>query len=139
MGIIYFDRDKRAYAFPIADCMATTDSKTWEPYAEKTCGVDWDIINGEFTPLKTTLQMQIEEQKAAKRAERNAALNEADHLANKTYDEYFIADSDEQWAAQGPSVKYRRYLRDFTKRDNWWTAKIPTFEQFVEEFGGQWG
>jgi hypothetical protein len=137
MGTIYFDRNKKAYGFPVADCVATMDSATWASYAEKPCGVHWDIINGEFTPLQTLEQMQIEEQKAAKRLERNAALELADHLVCKVQDEYWTNGSIGDWEDREPPMNYRIYLRDFTKLDNWWTSEIPTYEQFAEKFGGQ--
>jgi hypothetical protein len=137
MGTIYFDRDKKAYGFPVADCVATTDAETWAFYAEKTCGVHWDIINGGFTPLKTQEQMQIEDQKAAKRLARNAALELADRLFRKASDEYCLDESDEsdEGRALGRRImKYRCYLRDFTKLDNWWAMEIPTFNGFIENY-----
>lgn len=43
--MIYFDDNKKAYAFEIQNAIATIDDETWSNYA----GTDqWDIVNGVF-------------------------------------------------------------------------------------------
>jgi hypothetical protein len=131
MGMIYFDGNKKAHAHPINDCVATVDEATWDFYSGKTCSVDWDIINGAFVPLKTQEQLQIEQQKEKKRWARNRAFGEVDWRAWRNIDQETMQLSpDDDWKK---IADYRRYLRDFTRLENWWTLPIPTYEQFLKE------
>lgn len=51
--MIYFDKEKNAYAFEIENYIATIDDSTWDNYA----GSDkWDIINGKFVDITNTTE-----------------------------------------------------------------------------------
>lgn len=49
--MIYFDKNKNAYAFKIKDYIATCSNETWEKYADTD---KWDIIDGEFVDISNT-------------------------------------------------------------------------------------
>lgn len=65
--MIYFDKDKNAYAFEIENPTAIVDDEVWAKYA----GTDkWDIIDGVFTDITDT-----EEYKEKKAQEEQARIS----------------------------------------------------------------
>lgn len=48
---IYFNENKQAFAFEIANPIATTDDDTWSKYADTE---KWDIVDGEFKDITDT-------------------------------------------------------------------------------------
>lgn len=49
--MIYFDKNKEAFAYQISDFICSVDDETWSKYA----GTDkWDIVNGKFTDITNT-------------------------------------------------------------------------------------
>lgn len=57
--MIYFDKNKQAYAYEIKNPICIISDELWKQYA----GTDkWDIVNGEFTDITETAEYQ--EQKA---------------------------------------------------------------------------
>ena len=80
--IIYFDRNKEAHAYEIQDTMATVDSDTWMKYSGTGVGVGWDIIDGEFTPLKDVKTLDEERESMKRERERLRLYIEAEnHIA----------------------------------------------------------
>jgi hypothetical protein len=75
---IYFDSGKKAYAFPIPDPLAMTDLATWLTYADYPCGEAWDIIDGQFVPLKSPEELQTDKDRAQKLSEREMAFETVD-------------------------------------------------------------
>lgn len=68
--MIYFDKNKQAYGFEIANPIAVIDDKTWTQYA----GTDrWDIVDGEFIDISETAEYK--EKQAQKERERIAHLS----------------------------------------------------------------
>ena len=51
--MIYFDKEKNAYAFEIENYIATIDDSTWDNYARSD---RWDIINGKFIDITNTTE-----------------------------------------------------------------------------------
>lgn len=80
--MIYFDRNKQAYAYEIENPLFTCDEKEWQPYSTKTLGKDYDITEKGFLDIEPT----IEELKEAKRAEINSARDEARKTEGAEYD-----------------------------------------------------
>lgn len=53
--MIYFDNEKRAYAYPIPDYICFIEDEIWSKYA----GTDkWDIVDGEFVDVTETEEYQ---------------------------------------------------------------------------------
>jgi hypothetical protein len=131
MGIIYFDAHKDAHALPVKGCIAMTDSDTWSHYAHTECGEEWDIIDGEFVPLKTVEEMKLEGEKRCKRNERDWAFTRMAWRFDRYADQVALGlkpDDD-----LDKLRKYRNYLRDFTKLENWWNLEVPDYEEFLKE------
>lgn len=76
--MIYFDEIGRAYGFEIEDYVCTVDSDTWKLFSETVQGVDWDIIDGEFTPLKVPEDIHYREKVLARESERHSLYTDAD-------------------------------------------------------------
>lgn len=80
--IIYFNEKKEAHAYEISDYIATIDMETWEKYSDTQAGVDWDIIDGKFTPLKNIQEIDEERAIAVRKQERYGLYLTADeHIA----------------------------------------------------------
>lgn len=75
--MIYFDKNKEAYAYEIPEYIAAIDNKTWNVYA----GTDkWDIVDGEFVDITETegyKAQQLATAKQAKIADINTAKEKA--------------------------------------------------------------
>ena len=55
---IYFDKYKDAYGYEIPDYIATIDDETWDKYCASKLGLDYDIIEGVFTPLRDEISIK---------------------------------------------------------------------------------
>ena len=80
--MIYFDKDKQAFAYEIPEYICTVEDNVWDEYA----GTDkWDIINGVFTDITNTPEYVAEKLQEAKQAKYTEALEKAyKHQQNGT-------------------------------------------------------
>jgi len=110
---IYFDRNKEAYAYEIPDPTATVDSDTWMKYSETKIGIGWDIIDGEFTPLKDVKTLDEERKSAERERERLSLYLEADnHIAKcDNYIELEIQ-TDKYSALKRQLLEYKMAVRE---------------------------
>lgn len=90
---IYFNKNKEAHAYEIPEPLATVDYNTWLKYSETKIGVGWDIIDGEFTPLKDVKDIDEERESAERERERLRLYLEADNQISKC-DNYILLDMD---------------------------------------------
>lgn len=57
--MIYFDENKKAYAYKIENYIATCSAELWSSYA----GTDkWDIVNGEFVDVTDTEEYKAKQE-----------------------------------------------------------------------------
>jgi hypothetical protein len=77
----------------------------------------------------------VEEIKLAKRQERDAMFSTVDWKVARAEDAtrlqvYDGCDEIRDFA------RYRQYLRDFTKRQDWWTLPILPYDEFIKHANG---
>lgn len=58
--MIYFDKNKQAYAYEIKNPLFICDEKEWQPYSTKTLGKDYDITEKGFVNIELTIEEQNE-------------------------------------------------------------------------------
>ena len=107
---IYFNEYKEACAFEIPNPIAEIDLETWKIYSEFKCGVDWDIIDGEFVKIKTEEQLKTMAKASLRISELKQYLSQTDYQAIK-YSEGQL--SEEEYA---PMKAQRQAWRDEINR-----------------------
>lgn len=89
---IYFDLEKKAYAFEIENPIATVDDAIWSDYA----GTDkWDIVDGVFADITNTEAYRskaVAEEKAAQALDLTAQIKALDEKRIRAIAEPSIKD-----------------------------------------------
>ena len=80
---VYFNKNKEAHAYEILEPLATVDYDTWMKYSEMEVGVGWDIVDGVFTPLLSTEEIQFERHLPIRESERHELYTIADEQIAK--------------------------------------------------------
>ena len=81
--MIYFDNNKQAHGYEIEKYIASVDSETWRIYAGTDAGIGWDIVDGVFTPLLSTEEIQFERHLPIRESERHELYTIADEQIAK--------------------------------------------------------
>lgn len=78
--MIFFDKNKQAYAYPIENSITSISDEIWEKYADTD---KWDIVDNQFIDISNTENYLLKELQKAKES-KIAEINTAKELAFKS-------------------------------------------------------
>lgn len=117
---IYFNKHKDAYGYEIPDYIATIDEETWDKYCSSKLGLDYDIIEGVFTPLRDEISIKRDSEALIKENERLRKYIEADNQISKcnNYIELNI-ETDKYIAIKHQWLLYKMAVRETQNQENY--------------------
>lgn len=117
---IYFNKFKDAFAYEIPDYIATIDDETWDKYCASKLGLDYDIIEGVFTPLRDEISIERDSEALIKENERLWKYTEADNQISKcnNYIELNI-ETDKYIAIKHQWLLYKMAVRETQNQENY--------------------
>gem|GEM_PF-5294278 len=118
---IYFDSKKGACDFRPADCIAEIDGSVWSIYSRTRPGIEWDIIDNNFVPLITPLEIERPIMDERRKLERKILYEQTEiHLTR--LDEQFINEDipEEEYVARRKLIMaYRKDVRATVEQPNY--------------------
>lgn len=131
---IYFDKYKDAYGYEIPDYIATIDEETWDKYCSSKLGLDYDIIEGVFTPLRDEISIKRDSEALIRENERLRKYIEADNQISKcnNYIELNI-ETDKYIAIKHQWLLYKMAVRETQNQENYPFEITYPSEPNVEE------
>lgn len=105
--MIYFDKNKQAYAYEIENPLFTCDESIWQPYSTKTLGKDYDITEKGFVDIIPT----VEERNEVIRQTRESLYIQTSDKLKADYDEAVARGSEnaeqlkQEWLASKDKIR----------------------------------